>query len=40
MQHWEERIFLNQQLGVRVYTRIINFATSKNLVVKSTTFTH
>ena len=42
MQKWGERIFSNQQLIMRVYIRIImimvfrivNFATSKNLVVK------
>jgi len=47
MQNWRERIFSNYQLGFRVYTgsnddgvRIVNFATSKNLVVKSTMFLH
>ena len=41
MQKWGERIFSNRQLGMRVYiriVRIVNFATSKNLVVKSTMF--
>ena len=47
MQNWRERIFSNYQLGFRVYTgsnddgvRIVNFATSKKLVVKSTMFPH
>jgi hypothetical protein len=47
MQKWEERIFSNRQLGMRVHirtndngVRIINFATSKSLVVKSTMFPH
>jgi len=41
-----ERIFSNQQWGMRVYNRIVmmmmlvNFPTSKNLVVKSTVFAH
>jgi hypothetical protein len=48
MQKWGGKIFLNQQLGMRVYTklvndngvRVVNFATSKNPVVKSTMFPH
>jgi hypothetical protein len=48
MQNWGERIFSNRQLGIRVYikmfndndVRIVNFATSKNLVIKSTIFPH
>jgi len=40
MQKWGERLFSNQQLDRRVSIRIVNFATSKNLVVKSTMFTH
>jgi len=44
MQKWEDSIFSNRQLGIRVYVRIVmimvlvNFATSKNLVVKGTMF--
>jgi len=45
-QNWGERIFSNQQLGNESLhqdsndngVRIVNFATSKNLVVKSTMF--
>jgi len=48
MQKWGQRIYSNRQLGMRVYirivndkgVRIVNFATSKNLVVKNTMFTH
>ena len=40
MQKWWERTFLNQQLDSDNGIRIINFATSKNLVVKSTMFLH
>jgi len=48
MKNWGERIFSDRQLGIRVYIRIFNyngvrtvaFATSKNLVVKSTIFPH
>jgi hypothetical protein len=48
MQNWGGRILSNRQLGMRVYMRIamiialrvVNFATSKNLVVKSTMFPH
>ena len=46
MQKWGERIFSNRQLGMRIYIRIVmvmvlvNFATSKNLVVKSRMFPH
>jgi len=44
MQKWGERIFSNRQLGIRSYIRIVmimvlvNFTTSKNLVVKGTMF--
>jgi len=47
MQKWRERIFSNRQLGMSLHqdsndngVRIVNFATSKNLVVKSTMFPH
>jgi hypothetical protein len=49
MQNWGGRILSNQRSGVRVYmrevindngVRVVNFATSKNLVVKSTMFPH
>ena len=48
MQKWGEKIVSNRQLGMRVYIRIamimgvrvVNVATSKNLVVKSTMFPH
>ena len=47
MQKCGERIFSNKQLQMRVHqdcnencVRIMNFATSKNLVVKSTMFPH
>ena len=36
MRKWGERILSNRQLGMRV----VNFATSKNLVVKNTMFLH
>jgi hypothetical protein len=44
MQQWGEKIFSNQELGMRVYIRIImmvlvKFATSKNLV-KNRMFPH
>jgi hypothetical protein len=46
MQKWGNRIFSNQQLGMKGHqdsnasgVRIVNYATSKNLV-KSTMFLH
>jgi hypothetical protein len=46
MQNWGERIFSNRQLGMSLHedsddngVRVVNFATSKNLV-KSTMFPH
>jgi len=45
MQMWGVRIFSNRLLGVRVSSRnnnsgvrIVNFATSKSIVVKNTIF--
>jgi len=44
MQKWRERIFSSQQLdrtvSIKIGVRLVNFATSKNLVVKSTMFPH
>jgi hypothetical protein len=48
MQNWGKRTFSNQQLGTAILlqnssdngVRIVNFATSKNVVVKSTMFQH
>jgi hypothetical protein len=47
MQRWGGKIFLNPQLGMRVYTKLVdncgravNFATPKNLDVRSTKFSH
>jgi hypothetical protein len=50
MQKQAGKTFLNQQLGMKVYTkfeisnnnevRLVNYATSKNLTVKSTMFPH
>ena len=47
MQKWEKRISSNRHLGISLKedsndnaVRIVNFATSQNLVVKSTMFPH
>jgi hypothetical protein len=45
MQKWGEIVFSKRQLGMRVYSndygvKIVNIATSKNLVVKGTLFPH
>jgi hypothetical protein len=48
MHNWGKRIFSNRQLEIKSLlqdyndkgARIVNFATSKNLVVKSTMFPH
>jgi hypothetical protein len=34
------KTFLNRQLGMKVYTKLVKFVISKNLRVKSTMFPH